>query len=903
MSQLVNDIVTELYLGSWVDVSDDVLQDAGIRIDRGRAASRPDADAVTPQTCNLTLKDPDGAYSVRNPLGTYYGVIGRNTPIRVSLRLAQDTFARTVADGWGTADTGEAWSAIGTASDVDVSSGTGTHSVPSTGAFRATYLSAVSQRDVDVYATVQLPFSNVTGGDLEPINLLLRGISTSDYYMVRVVITSGEVITVKLTTASGTDYSGTVTVPLTYTGQQLAVRTQIEGQQWRAKVWAVSTGEPYDWDVSARVTDAPRSGWVGVRSGVASGNTNTKPIVFSYSAFEVRSPRYAGEVSEWPPQRDVTGQDRRVPITAAGMLRRLGQGDASQVPLRSVLRRSIPSLDNLVAYWPCEDGRDANSLASAIVGGAPMSISGTYSLATYEEFAASAPIPTVGSAIWQGRVPGYSGTGAIQLRWLMAVPAAGLADGAGLIRLHTTGSIGRVDLTYGTGGVLRIRAHNTSGTVVLDSSGGFGVDGKLIRVSVELSQDGSDVDWLLSTLEVGAGSGVFISGTITGQSVSAAVEVDVSLLSDLQNTAFGHITVESAISSLFDLVEQLDAYAGETATDRLTRLCSEEDVAFAFTGTPDSSALMGPQRPDGLISLLIECAVVDQGQLGESRGTASLLYRTRASLYDQAPAVTLDVAGGDVVPPLQPTDDDRMTRNDVTVTRADGSSARAVLESGRMSVLDPADGGVGRYDVDIDANVANDGQAQYLADWLMAVGTVDEQRWPTVPIELARLSDDATMLAQLVDLDVGDLVEMENLESFRLYDDALLLPVGYSEELNRFTHRLTLNCVPAVPYRVVEWDDSTYGRYDSSSTTLGAGVTSSATSLSLATTGNELWTTNAAHFPLDISIGGEVIRLSAISGSSSPQTATVSFRAVNGVTKAHSAGAEVHLAEPNRWAL
>lgn len=909
MTQLVNDIVTELYLGSWVDVSEDVLQSSGIEIERGRAASRPSVGALSPQTCNLTLKDPDGAYSVRNPLGAYYGLIGRNTPLRVSLRLAQDTFARTVSSDWGSTDTGEAWTVAGAggsvaAADFNVASGAGTHSVPVTNGYRTTRLSTVSLQDVDVSTTVQLPFSNTTGGDVEPANLMLRGLSTSDYYMVRVTVSAFDLVSVKLMHQDGTTYADAVTVlGLTHTGQPLGVRAQMEGQVFRAKVWDTSDGEPHDWHVTGRVTDAPRSGWVGVRSGVASGNTNTLPIVFSYSSFEARSPRYAGEVAEWPPQRDVTGTDRRVPIAAAGLLRRLSQSRAGEVPLRSVLRRSIPTLTNLRAYWPCEDGRDATSLASAIDGGEPMSISGTYSLAAFEDFAASEPIPTIEQAIWQGRVPGYTaGSGAVQVRFLMAIPDGGATNSALIARVHTTGSIGVADLYYESGGVLRLVVSG-GGTVLADEAATAFVDGALMRVSIELEQSGSDVIYRVSVLEVGASSGGFFDGTIVGKTVSAAVEVDISLNGDLNGTAIGHITVESAITSLFDLHSQLDAYAGETATTRMTRLCEEEGVEFAFTGDEDATALMGPQKAETFLNLMTECAVVDQGLLGESRGALQLFYRTRPSLYDQTALVTLDVAAGEVVPPLLPTDDDQQTRNDVTVTRVDGSSARSVLESGPMSVLDPGDGGIGRYDVAIDANVQTDAQLQLLADWLRAVGTVDEQRWPSVPVELSRLTSDTTLLAQLRELNVGDLVVLENLESFRVYDDVLLLPIGYREELNRYTQRLTMNCVPGSPYRVLTWDSSTYGRYDSGSTTLAAGVTSGATSLSLATTGNELWTTTSGDFPLDIAIGGEVIRLSGISGSSSPQTATVSARAVNGVSKSHSAGAEVHLAEPNRWAL
>ena len=62
----------------------------------------------------------------------------------------------------------------------------------------------------------------------------------------------------------------------------------------------------------------------------------------------------------------------------------------------------------------------------------------------------------------------------------------------------------------------------------------------------------------------------------------------------------------------------------------------------------------------------------------------------------------------------------------------------------------------------------------------------------------------------------------------------------------------------------------------------------------------ELWTTDAAQFPLDVEIGGEVVTVSAIAGAASPQTFTLSARSVNGITKSHLAGAPVSVAHPLR---
>lgn len=59
----------------------------------------------------------------------------------------------------------------------------------------------------------------------------------------------------------------------------------------------------------------------------------------------------------------------------------------------------------------------------------------------------------------------------------------------------------------------------------------------------------------------------------------------------------------------------------------------------------------------------------------------------------------------------------------------------------------------------------------------------------------------------------------------------------------------------------------------------------------------ELWSIDAIDFPFDVEIGGEVMTVSSITGTLSPQTFTVT-RSVNSVVKSHEAAALVELAKP-----
>lgn len=74
-----------LISGSWTDITGYVMvrdNSGNISITRGRRDEGSSADHAVMQ---LLLDNRDGRFSPRNPSGAYYGLIGRNTPIRVSV--------------------------------------------------------------------------------------------------------------------------------------------------------------------------------------------------------------------------------------------------------------------------------------------------------------------------------------------------------------------------------------------------------------------------------------------------------------------------------------------------------------------------------------------------------------------------------------------------------------------------------------------------------------------------------------------------------------------------------------------------------------------------------------------------------------------------------------------------
>lgn len=101
------------------------------------------------------------------------------------------------------------------------------------------------------------------------------------------------------------------------------------------------------------------------------------------------------------------------------------------------------------------------------------------------------------------------------------------------------------------------------------------------------------------------------------------------------------------------------------------------------------------------------------------------------------------------------------------------------------------------------------------------------------------------------------------------------------------------------------FDDADLGRYepDDGTWTLTSTITSSVTALSLTTSAGLVLTNTAGDLPLKISIGDEVINVTAVSGASSPQTLTVTRAQQASRAAPHTAGAAISLWPNPKWAL
>jgi hypothetical protein len=413
-----------------------------------------------------------------------------------------------------------------------------------------------------------------------------------------------------------------------------------------------------------------------------------------------------------------------------------------------------------------------------------------------------------------------------------------------------------------------------------------------------VDEDGSDIDvWLY------VDGGIVDSDTLAATAFSPVTSIVVNGLEDTGDhmpIGLAHPVVYAPYLGNEDIRETVHwaahGYPGEPAGERIERLCEEEGVPFTSTGTMADTEPMGPQPAVSVVGLLAECAATDMGILHEQADAVGIHYRSRASLLNQTAALSLDYSAGQIAPGLDIDLDDRATGNDITVRRADGATARASRETGHPMAVDA----IGRVRRDPEANPASEQQLAGQAGWRLHLGTWDEARYPRLTVDLDAASD---LVADVDALAPGDVIEVTGLD----HDTVTLLIQGWTEHVETHRRKITFNCTPAGPWSVAVADDTDLARADSLYSTLAAQFAAgTAVSMSVAVeAGKLLWRTGSSSptFPFDVHVGGVRLRVTAISGGSSPQTFTVQQAPVNGVVKTIAAGTKVSAWQPARAAL
>lgn len=914
------------YDGAWQDVSDDVDMRDEITVSNGQPDEHGQAE---PSEITMMMRNERAQCSPEDPAGARHGKIGIGTLMRVRIGDPQPTGSLWLPGADGSYASTPDVAALDITGDIDVRVDVdpgGRWFIP----VGVGMLASKFERDSDEVSWVLYTFdegllrfrwspdgtfaslvtaTSTVGVPLESTRLAVRatldvnngaGGYTVAFYTAASLAGPWTQLGSSIVTTAGTTsiYSGTAPVELGSAEQEGvfadtdALNGTFYGFELRSGIGGTAVANP---DFTAQAA--------GTTSFVdAAGRTWS---LHGDAELVVRDPSIRGTAAaaSWTPSWDETGYDARMAVRAAGILERLGHG---REPLRSPLVYDLSTAATTVAYWPLEDGADATTVA-AEVGGQPLTVSGEVTLASYTGFAGGGPAPTFGTGGHLiGKVPFYVPNARQRLACMLHQTDSMPLDRNLLFVTCAGGSITDATLVLKADGSLRIVMRDVDGTSVLDFAGGVGdLRNENAMAWMLLTQVGANINWQIGKIAEGESAVTVQSGTLNSYTYGRFTSINVGSDGDLSGTAVGHVHIVNGDDTeglWATAASSLIAWAGERAGARIARLSRQESVPCLVDGATLDTEQVGPQGIDQLITNLDAAAAVDGGIWGERRDAYSLLYRSRVSLYRQAPALTLDMDDGTITTSLAPPLDTQSLRNDVTVTRDNGSSYRAIQQTGPRSVQDPPNGVGGSYPDSPQLNLYSDEQVVDQATWRLHLGTAPGHRVPRLEIEMHHHPE---LVQAVLELRNGDLVRVLNTPAGLPPGPLDLIVRGASDAITDQTWHVTLNVAPGDPWWIgVISDGSDEERVDTDGSAVAADFEAGIdTTMSVNVTMGPLWTTDPAEFPFEVVAAGVALEVTAISGAASPQTFTVTQTPTNGIVKTIPAGADVRLRYPMIVAL
>jgi hypothetical protein len=635
------------------------------------------------------------------------------------------------------------------------------------------------------------------------------------------------------------------------------------------------------------------------------------------------SQRFIGEIASLPQKWDSTGTDAWVVLEAAGAKRRLSQGAK---PIRSPLSRTVEGYAPL-HFWPLNDAANAVALYDKGSGQTNMTIGGLTQLAKVEgppgdtlpviETISDPPFDALTSVAASATISDSASSWGIEFGFKVNQSV----DYTQLLPLIIRTNSFTIEPTFynilSTGQGDRVTEIRTKAFVSLldiaaSGSSQFTADDAWHLFRITCVQDGTTL-YMYTTLD--NEYPLSASATLTMEPVTK-IDVMYSMNTDVSSMAIGNIVMWNNLpkppvgswSSEPFTYYAFSGYSGETAPNRISRVCTENGLSCTNYGSPLSTA-MGPQPAGTLLTVLADTASTNGGVLYDSRLDLGFCYRPRIDLYNQdgtAISYTSGVYSGE----LEPTDDDQLTCNDYTVNRPLGGSGRYIKTTGPLNINDPTQDvdGVGIYDAQGDKNLYFDTDLIDYAAWQVHLGTWDEVRIPEVTFELARecIKNDPVLLNALLALDITSVFRFTNAPIWIPPDDLKLMISGYSEEITNFGWPITFNTTPASRYDVAVYDTApVLSRYSQCYSSLETAVNASDTTFSVQFTDGIRWVRTADvadALPFQCFLGGEIVTVTDVNGTTSPQSFIVT-RSVNGVVKAHDAGTSIEVYPIARYAL
>jgi hypothetical protein len=185
-----------------------------------------------------------------------------------------------------------------------------------------------------------------------------------------------------------------------------------------------------------------------------------------------------------------------------------------------------------------------------------------------------------------------------QVRALVEIPSGGATDSTVILGLATTGTSTSTtsselwEVRYKTGGALNVRGWSR-GSLIVDSTIAFAIDGRRGILGLLLTQNGANIDWRVDFLgDDRAGVTQYSTTFGTSYTFGAVTRVQINTDGGNADVAVGHVALYRTAVSIFANSDELLAFDGDSVTGsagRLVRLCSENDVGLTRYTIPQAA--------------------------------------------------------------------------------------------------------------------------------------------------------------------------------------------------------------------------------------------------------------------------------------------------------------------------
>ncbi len=814
-----SDLHVEMFaLNEWYNVTSFVRTEEGVSYVRGYA---PDSTQISPGSASFTLDNTSGEFSPRKS-NSFASEAGRNVPVRIGLGKP----------------------CIGTARRSE-----------------QTGIPHPSTRNIDqstdpclnVFWCAAEPVMNITG-PVGMTDVLEWDGSIVTVYIASLVDADGTIPSraTQAESPTETDWAAcSVGLPGTWTyvddgsGTAGASATTLTvdtangrhvfiGVSWSADPAGMQApplfvGQSHiEWVLVADSGryDGPRcAGWYGyltddgsysfvVAGDIGAGDCHA--FLYQSDDAPAYSPRFTGVVRDWPIQWDKSGANIRVDVDAAGGLY---QGRQDALPM-SAMRQALGP--RAVHYWPMED-ESGPGFTAATEGTPRLQVAATGTdtapvYGTYSGFVGSAELPTFTDSGayatftgWDAGVEGFCSS------LLINVPSGGAGAGANFVVYEFTGgSIDTIGIEYTSNTQATIKVTYNDGTATASNLFTFaspfptGWDGGNVLLYVKALNVGADVTITVSVADVTWDEGVDITfstgsttkttktlGSIRGVRLGMEVGSGNTLL--VLDPALGHL----AIAKGTDLPLNIAFYGAvgfATAGFGFNSLFAAAPTRATVATHPSASAGQeGPIPYGSAPERIANLETTAQAMVVDAAGFVGLNIWHRTLQESREYAAEWSYPDQQLTDPLEPVDDDQAVMNRVTVRRGEYGEASAEVREGTLGTEE-----IGPYSQQEDALTNTTAQLEDLAEWLVALGTVDVQRWPSLTVEWGNAANASNI--SLPDLVIGSWFNLTDLPTY-VGPDVETLVIGIRETIWTYAVRTTYVTKPAAGWRVMRVDD------------------------------------------------------------------------------------------------